>query len=62
MCNDFASVFSILLIADYLVKKEGRSGINPFALNCLYVHRFVSPSRHDQKKQETSYLQIIKKK
>lgn len=55
--------FSFFLIGDYIVKKEGRSGINPFSPNYVYVHKFVSLSSHDQKKQETSYLQkIIKEK
>lgn len=29
----FACGFSFLLIAEYVVKKEGRSDINPFALD-----------------------------
>lgn len=48
--------FLFLLIAEYVVKKEGRSDINPFALNYLYIHKFVLRSGYDQKKQETSYL------
>lgn len=54
--------FLFLLRAGYIVKKERRPDINPFALNSLYVHKSVSLSSHDQKKQEKSYLQNIGEK
>lgn len=54
--------FLFLLRAGYIVKKERRPDINPFALNSLYVHKSVSLSSHDQRNQEKSYLQNIGEK